>query len=302
MDFLLRKFRQPEYSNFTFSSGDPADNPLHQYASEIFEQPELLHEISKKLVQYLYNNSMHPSIKGGEFIMCHFEDLLIDDEMVSGIGIFKSETRDVFLRLLEQNQDYMVSSQVARSIGALDKACLILNTEKSKGYKICTFDTGAKKEARFWTENFLNLKPREDDYQFTSHYIQLTKDFVEDKRKSGEDFTKEEELTVMNASKSFFESNSNFDESEYLEEVFETGLAEDFTRYKRSAQSTTDFALEPEFDISQEAVKRKSGVWKSVIKLDKNFSLYVHGDRNMIEKGEDEHGRKYYKLYYEEEK
>ena len=38
-----------------------------------------------------------------------------------------------------------------------------------------------------------------------------------------------------------------------------------------------------------------------VIKLDKNFHLYVHGSRELIEQGIDEEGRKFYKIYYTEE-
>lgn len=39
---------------------------------------------------------------------------------------------------------------------------------------------------------------------------------------------------------------------------------------------------------------------KSIIKLDNNFHIYVHGKREMIEKGENEKG-KYYRLYFEKE-
>jgi hypothetical protein len=38
-----------------------------------------------------------------------------------------------------------------------------------------------------------------------------------------------------------------------------------------------------------------------VLKLDKNFHIYIHGGRDMIERGVDESGRKYYKIYYNEE-
>ena len=39
---------------------------------------------------------------------------------------------------------------------------------------------------------------------------------------------------------------------------------------------------------------------KSVIKLDKNFSLYIHANRQLIEQGEDEQG-KFYKIHYNKE-
>lgn len=42
--------------------------------------------------------------------------------------------------------------------------------------------------------------------------------------------------------------------------------------------------------------------FKSVLKLDKNFSVYIHGNRDYIEQGYDEErGKNYYKLYYENE-
>ncbi|MDD4067910.1 MAG: nucleoid-associated protein, partial [Bacteroidales bacterium] len=54
------------------------------------------------------------------------------------------------------------------------------------------------------------------------------------------------------------------------------------------------------FNISDSAVKKQARVFKSVIKLDKNFHIYVHGDRKLIEQGQDEKG-KFYKVYYNEE-
>jgi hypothetical protein len=46
--------------------------------------------------------------------------------------------------------------------------------------------------------------------------------------------------------------------------------------------------------------EKQARSFKSVIKLDKNFHIYIHGDRNLIEQGEDNKG-KYYKVYYQEE-
>lgn len=42
-----------------------------------------------------------------------------------------------------------------------------------------------------------------------------------------------------------------------------------------------------------------AGLTKSVIKLDKNFHIYIHGRRDKIQEGEDGKG-KFIKLYYDE--
>jgi hypothetical protein len=49
------------------------------------------------------------------------------------------------------------------------------------------------------------------------------------------------------------------------------------------------------------AVKKQERIFKSVLKLDKNFHIYIHGDRELIEQGMDADGRKFYKIYFEEE-
>ena len=59
--------------------------------------------------------------------------------------------------------------------------------------------------------------------------------------------------------------------------------------------------LEDRFEISADAVKKQARVFKSVLKLDKNFHIYIHGDREKIERGVDDSGRKYYKIYYDQE-
>ncbi len=57
-----------------------------------------------------------------------------------------------------------------------------------------------------------------------------------------------------------------------------------------------------EFDISGSAVKKMKKVFKSVIKLDKNFHIYVHGNRDYIRKGFDEEsGMNYYQVFFKEE-
>ena len=46
-------------------------------------------------------------------------------------------------------------------------------------------------------------------------------------------------------------------------------------------------------------LKKEMKVLKSVIKLDKNFHIYVHGRRDLIERGFDEgKGKKYYKVFF----
>jgi len=129
--------------------------------------------------------------------------------------------------------------------------------------------------------------------------IQATKDFIDEKLKPEFKLDKKDEATILSASKDYFNTAESFNEDNYLDSIFEdnTSLKNEFNDFKRERK--LDFSSN--FDISEPAVKKYNGIFRSILKLDKNFTVYIHGNRNRIEKGEDDKG-KYYKMYYEEEK
>ena len=302
LKYFLSGYKEPAFHNFKMTGDETYDNPIFENVSKIFEDPQSLHYVSGDIAKYLYNNSNHPNIKSGELMVCYFQDILVEDELLDAIGIFKCESRAIFLKLLRQNLSYDFTADEGIALGGLDKGCLILNTEKEDGYKLCVIDKANATEAYFWNRDFLSIKERTDDYHNTSHYINLTKDFVEDRLKPKHDLGRDDELRIMNSSEKFFNSNESFSEKEYLNSLFDNvEVLEEFEDYKQERQEIQGYQLESDFDISDAAVKKNNKVFRSVIKLDKNFHIYVHGERSKIERGTDEMGRKFYKLYYDNE-
>jgi hypothetical protein len=74
-----------------------------------------------------------------------------------------------------------------------------------------------------------------------------------------------------------------------------------FHDYNKQFQQENEWQLADQFDISAIAVKKQQRIFKSVLKLDKNFHIYIHGNRELIEQGTDPDGRKFYKIYYDNE-
>lgn len=302
--YFFSNFKEPEFYSFTFLDGDLAMNPMYKYIAEIFENPSIIHEQSQVIAKYLYNQSKHPNIKSGDMMMAYIEDVLIEDELANAIVIFKSEAKDSYLKLQQLQDQYNVGHSEGININKLDKACVIFNTEKEDGYKLCVVDNSSRnKEAIYWRQDFLNVENRSDDYYKTKVYIQATKAFVNDRLKPLYDIDKSDEAYILNASQSYLKQEESFDESSYLDSIFgeEEEVKKEFTKYKKDYQEENNVELADAFDVSQAAVKNQSKVFKSVLKLDKNFHVYIHGNRNMVEKGVDEDGRKYYKLFYESE-
>ena len=298
--FLLAGFKEPAF--YKFRQGVATDtNFIKDQIDKVLSEEAALHEISISIAEKLFADSQHPAIKSGEFLMCQLTDVVIEDELIDCIGLFKVETRDTFIKILQQTAAYNIKTDVGHALNGLDKACLILNSDSETGYRVLVRDKASLIEAQFWKRGFLDLIEREDNYHQTAHYISLTKDFVEDKRKREGSITKDEEFAIMNSSEAFFSSQETFDESSYLENLFEDEtMKKDFKAYKNQVEAAGEFSYANDFDISEPAVKKNNKVFRSILKLDKNFHVYIHGDKNRIERGEDDRG-KYYKLYFDKE-
>ncbi len=303
LKYFFSSFKEPEFYAFGFSNEDISLNPLFTYATKIFDHPDSLHEVSGSIAQYLYDQSAHPNIKSGDLIIGYVKDVLIEDETADAIAIFKSESKDDFIQLKSSAHGYVVDYDKGVNIEKLDKGCLIFNTEKETGYKICVIDNSNKyKEAVYWKTDFLNVRPRSDNYHATLNYIQMTKSFVKERLKPLHEIDKADEAGIMNRSKEFFQHQEEFDQATYENNIFKNEqFREDFQEYKLDYQEEKNIPLPDHFEISEQAFKKKSRVFKSILKLDKNFHIYIHGNRDMIKKGVDEDGKKYYKIFYETE-
>ncbi|MDZ7847971.1 MAG: hypothetical protein U5L96_15135 [Owenweeksia sp.] len=153
----------------------------------------------------------------------------------------------------------------------------------------------------FGSDNFLKIKSRSTEFSKTSAVIDMTKSFIEHDLHADGEVDRARDIDLLNRSKAFFKENDHFDHEQFSQQVFEDqNIGSRFREYSRE-RDIYDLDVEESFAISAEAVKKKQRVFKSVLKLDKNFHVYIHGNREKIEKGTDEQGRKYYKLYYEEE-
>lgn len=306
-DLLLRyfidSFKEPEFFNFTFTSDEIELNPVFNFASNIFDDPTTLLEQSVKITRHLYEKSSHPNIKPGDVVVGYIENVLIDDELLNAVAIFKSESKDAFLKLEPDGSNYKIDFENGINVDKLDKACLIFNTEREQGFKLAIIDkSNRNKDALYWREDFLNVASRKDDYHATTQYISLTKSYVKERLKHADNASKIDEADIMHRSKEYLQNVETFDRSEFEDQVFRSEqLKTSFQEFSDDFEDERQIKLPDTFEISAHAVKKKSQTFRSVIKLDKNFHVYVHGDRSKIERVQDVDGSKYYKLFFDQE-
>ena len=302
-EYLIAPYKEVPAQQFTHLS-DLELNAMYNYATRIFENPMVFDAQSRNIASHLFNCSAHPGIKEGELIISLLDNLLYNDEAVMGLAIIKSESKDTFFKTPKEEKGFSISVDEGIRKDKIDKACLILNTNIEDGLIVMVIDrTNSKDEAIFWRSTFLDIKPIADSYNKTEKFMTLAKNFIKDKLPTEFEVTKTDQIDLLNKSVNFFKSNEEFEYKNFVREVIqEPGMMQSFGRYKKEFAQENPLALEDEFTISNAAVKRQSKIFKSVLKLDKNFHVYIHGDSSLIEKGYDEDKRmNYYKIFYKEE-
>jgi len=302
--YFLHPFNTQEYYSFGFSNDDISLNAIYKYASEIFENKNSFFKNTVNIAKHLYELSVHPQIKAGDLFVAFINDIEIENESVNAIGIFKVENQQSFLKLNNKNKDFYILQDQGININKLDKACLIFNTDKENGYKICVIDnTNKGSEAQFWKNDFLNVHPCKDNFHHTKDYLNMCKSFVTTQLPKEFEVNKTEQIDLLNRSINYFKEQDNFDIQQFSEQIITAPeVIESFKNYKSKYEDDNEIVLVDSFEISNAAVKKQNKSFKSVLKLDKNFHIYIHGDRNLIEKGTDpKTGKRFYKIYFDEE-
>ena len=180
----------------------------------------------------------------------------------------------------------------------MDKACLILFDEEP--YTVLSIDNGSR-EAEYWNA-FAGIDYKKDHVNDTNHFLQMTKTYITDQLPEEFEVSKTDQIDLLNKSINYFKNNDEFQQSEFEVEVFGDATAiESFRYFDKQYQEEMDLDHSDHFKIAANSVKKQARIFKSVLKLDKNFHVYIHGNRDLIERGVDSDGRKYYKIYYDKE-
>ena len=300
--FLGRFKNNHEYHSFSHDASLQY-NELYQYCKQLFTDDSSFTEVSGNIARHLYNQSTHPKVKGGEFYIAYFDGLPVESKVCKAIGMFKTENKAFFLDAEQDGKAIQLHMKEGVEVNKADKGCLIIDTNEEEGYDVLLFDNQSRgEEAVYWKEKFLAVSPKKNEFHNTQHFLTLTKQFITGTLEEELKVPRNEQVELLHKSIDYFKSHDSFDIDEFQSEVFaQDDRIEAFRNFGSRYVENNDFDLAAQFDISPEAVKKQSRIFKSVIKLDRNFHIYVHGRTDLIEKGVDLDGRKYYKIYYQDE-
>ncbi len=268
---------------------------------KIFKDSNELVGQSQNLAKLLYDCSEHPGIKSGDFIVVYFSDCEIDGFITDAIGLYKCENSTSFLSMTYGEGKAGISTLKGIDLRRVDKAALVFNVDEEQGYAMAIVDNTNKGEAKYWVEDFLQAKPKADEYHQTRALLSATKGFIT--KGMTTEVSKGEKAEMMDKALRYFQENETFDKDDFSSKVMGSEqMSADFGEYMDTFMEKNNVEMPDQFAISESAVKKSSRSMKSVIKLDKNFHIYVHGGEGLIKKGYDpDSGMAFYQLYFKEE-
>ena len=299
-DYFVGAFKSEERFNFHDDMG-LENNRVYRLVSDIFDNPHMLYDFSVDLATHLYENCQHPKIKGGDFMVAYITGMGVGHDICNAVGLFKIENKETFLTVEHDDDGFDITPVDGVNLKRLDKGCLIMEYEREKGYLVAVVDKTNTQGATYWVDDFLHLTRRQDSYFQTENVMDLTRNFVAQELPKQFDVSRADQADLLNRTMNYFKNSPKFDMSGFEQQIMaQPEVVGMFDDYRRRYEEARSLQLQDQFQVNPTAVKKQNRLYKSVIKLDKNFHIYVHGNRSLIEQGEDEHG-KFYKLYFNEE-
>ena len=172
--YFTKSFKEQQL--FSFSD---QEHPLYQSITEVFQGASGIFTQSLQFAQHLYDCNNHKNIKPGELIVVVLENCVFEDEVLDAIGIFKSESKEQFIKLRPAEDTFELELLEVINSHKLDKGAIIFNTAADEGYRIAIVDkTNTQEEARYWKEKFLGVAPIANEYFHTNQYLDMCKKFA----------------------------------------------------------------------------------------------------------------------------
>ncbi len=305
LNYLLRPFGSVVESYRFNHHSNIALNEIYSYATQLFANETEFVEISKHIVNHLFEQSNSAQIKTGDVLICLFNDIEYQEMMVSAVGIFKIENKSDFFQTYLENKSYDIITQKGIPTKKVDKGCLILNTSDTEGNIVLSVDHN-NYDAQYWIKHFLNVKYPDDHNQHTKNYIELCKDFSDEILKPS--FGLQEKSTFLAKTVDFFKEHEVINLENFKDDIFEDEQRKTlFEDYKKDFETRENIVIRNQFDVSELVLKKHKKQLKTEINLDTNIQIKLDVDApdasaEYLERGYDDVKKMhFYKVFFNQE-
>ena len=277
-------------------------NLVASECENVFEKKTKMYNASLKFLDKLSEVIEGKDINPMELYVVHFTNCEVDDQFVDAIGIFTSENKETFLKIHQNENEINFQTEDGISLKKLNKGCIIFNVREEDSYIVKAQDN-TKGDDVYWIDNFLEAKAIENEYFNTESFFKICKDFNDEVLAPNDTVANEDRIKFLQNSLNYFQSNQTFDEEQFNQTTIgNPEVIQEFNNYKQRYRNKYEVEIPASFDIDETAVKKSKKYLRSVIKLDKNFHIYVHSRPEFLERGYDaDKGKSFYKVFFEVE-
>ncbi|KAF0240799.1 MAG: hypothetical protein FD136_789 [Chitinophagaceae bacterium] len=281
-------------------------NLVYTSIAQFFANENSFEKLSKQLAEHFHLKSSNAFAQSGELFVVHFQQVPFGSQFVDAIGIFHNSTKETYLKTASKTAGIDLLLDEGIELKKPEKAVLILKQDSAEGFLAYAFESSNAKQGdgAFWKQAYLQLSPIINSYHNTNAALGMCKLFISNELNEQFDTTKKDQIDMLQRSMDYFKTHDHFQLEEFGKEVLHHPEVIDcFNEYKQQYEVAKQVSIEEQFDINLTAVQKQQRFFKSILKLDKNFHIYIHGRKDLIEKGYDEKsGKHYYKLFFDEEK
>jgi hypothetical protein len=298
--FFLKPFNEAEQYQLSTEN-----NLVYNTIQQVFEGANSFESASKTIAEHFHLKSQSVFAKSGEFYMVYFNNIPFDGGHTDAIGLFHTAHKDAFLKVTTNTSNVQLTIETGIDLKKPEKGALIFRKAQHEGFLTLIHESASSKQgdAAFWKTAFLQAAPIINSYHNTNEALGMCKLFISNELTEHFDTNKTDQIDMLQRSMDYFKTHDQFQLDEFSKEVlYHPEVIDSFTQYKQQYEVAKQVNIENEFDINPAAIQKQQRLFKSILKLDKNFHVYVHGRRDLIEKGYDEKtGKHYYKLYFDQE-
>lgn len=279
-------------------------NDSYKALDRFFHGADSLKYTAGNLTALLYRLTEHPKVPSGILLAVHLKDVQFEGEEMEAIALLKLSTKMEGLDFRGKGDRYDIwPSGKIFSVENVELSAIIFNIDRENGYRVLVQYPPKSFEGYMWRDEFLQLQTVNDSFQKTSNFMKVYKNFVMEKLEESHEMDAMDQYELLNRAISYVSENETMDLEEFRDTVIQDPeVSAIFKGYLDTVQEDREMEIPDRFPLSDPAVKKARSAYKKVIKLDKNFHIYVHGKRELVEQGYDESkGMNFYKVYYEHE-
>ena len=127
-------------------------NEVYHFSNKIFNDNLNFLNTSKDIAKSLYSHSTHPNILLGELIIILYNNILINNKKIQGLGIYKTELKDNYFDVQQEGETLVLMNKQGISINKIQKGALVL--EDGNVFAIDALN----QKTKYWYNDFLKIK------------------------------------------------------------------------------------------------------------------------------------------------